>query len=185
MDSKQLYHWGIPGMKWGVRKYQNKDGSLTDLGKRRYNRDADEKGYDLTSSRGSRYKIIGQGKDQRNERLNADPQRYVKEDRERTRSLLNDTAGLTRNIDTMVQRSIKNNPVQKMDLSNMTDQEMRNQINRAMLERQYNDLFAPRNSTRGREYVGEILKTTGEVLAVTTSAISIALSIQQLRGKAP
>jgi hypothetical protein len=31
----ELYHWGVPGMKWGVRRYQNADGSLTDAGKRR------------------------------------------------------------------------------------------------------------------------------------------------------
>lgn len=31
-----LYHWGIKGMKWGVRRYQNPDGSLTAAGKKRY-----------------------------------------------------------------------------------------------------------------------------------------------------
>lgn len=34
------YEWmaqsGIPGMKWGRRRFQNKDGSLTEAGKRRY-----------------------------------------------------------------------------------------------------------------------------------------------------
>lgn len=35
MDNNELMHHGILGMKWGVRRYQNKDGSLTPAGKRR------------------------------------------------------------------------------------------------------------------------------------------------------
>lgn len=31
----ELIHWGVRGMKWGVRRYQNKDGSLTAAGKKR------------------------------------------------------------------------------------------------------------------------------------------------------
>lgn len=31
----ELYHHGVKGMKWGVRRYQNKDGSLTEAGKKR------------------------------------------------------------------------------------------------------------------------------------------------------
>ena len=32
----ELVHWGIKGMRWGVRRYQNKDGSLTPAGQKRY-----------------------------------------------------------------------------------------------------------------------------------------------------
>ena len=35
MENPELKHWGIKGMKWGIRRYQNKDGSLTRAGKKR------------------------------------------------------------------------------------------------------------------------------------------------------
>lgn len=36
MEDDYLSHYGVKGMKWGVRRYQNKDGSLTLAGKRRF-----------------------------------------------------------------------------------------------------------------------------------------------------
>lgn len=35
----ELYHHGIKGQRWGVRRFQNKNGSLTNAGKKRYNDD--------------------------------------------------------------------------------------------------------------------------------------------------
>lgn len=35
--SYELYHYGVPGMKWGVRRYIDKQGRLTPKGRQRYN----------------------------------------------------------------------------------------------------------------------------------------------------
>lgn len=46
MPKQELYHWGTKGMRWGVRRYQNKDGSLTPAGKKRYSDDPNRRAVD-------------------------------------------------------------------------------------------------------------------------------------------
>ena len=37
----ELYHYGVKGMKWGIRRYQNEDGTYTKAGRKRYALDLD------------------------------------------------------------------------------------------------------------------------------------------------
>lgn len=167
MNDYELYHYGTKGMKWGVRRYQNKDGSLTAAGKKRYDRDIRENNAKKKDNR-----IVIDG---------PDPKRWVKEDTSRAKKVVDsssDTVRQLKNID----NATRSKSTKKMDLSKMTDQELRDRINRANLEKQYNDMFAPSTTSRGREYASRILDSAGTVLTVTSSALAIALAIKELRG---
>ena len=55
-NSKELYHFGIKGQKWGIRRFQNKNGSYTDEGKKRYG--IDPQSDERQSSKKNRKEIV-------------------------------------------------------------------------------------------------------------------------------
>lgn len=168
----ELEHHGIKGMRWGVRRYQNKNGSLTNAGKKRYDRDVREN--------------LGKKKDNRIDTSNPDPNRWVREDLERKKKIVDTSSSMVRQLKSMESETRPKAKRKSIDLSKMTDKEMRDRINRELLEQQYQKLFSeveePKIS-KGRECVKNVLSVAGDVLAVTGSSLAIALSIKELRGK--
>lgn len=164
----ELYHTGVKGMKWGVRRYQNKDGSLTPAGKKRYDRDIRENNAKKKDNR-----IVIDG---------PDAKRWVREDLSRTKGVVDSSKDMIKELKNINNITKSKTKTQKMDLTKMSDQEMRAKINRAILEKQYTDMFAPQKTSKGREYATKILETTGTVLGVGASALGIALAIKELRG---
>lgn len=162
----ELYHWGVKGMKWGVRRYQNADGSLTEKGKKRYERDQRENA----------------GKKKGNKVGQADPDRWVKEDLDRSKRVAEETERTVNKLKLANDNAMRNRPKTRADLSKMSDKELRERINREFLERQYNDMFTPQKTNKGREYASKILETAGTVIGIAGGALGIAVAIKELKG---
>lgn len=174
MYNNELYHHGIKGQRWGVRRYQNEDGTLTNIGMRRLS--------------GGGKKDKGIKFDSRG-RLDDDPSNLRKahskireaaaEDNRNLSSALNsgsNIAGITSRMAGRSESKKLAKAASKIDVSQMSDAELRSSINRMNMERQYKQLKAEEIST-GRGRVSSILSTAGDVLAVGASAASIAVAI--------
>lgn len=178
MEKQELTHWGILGMKWGVRRYQNKDGTLTEAGKKRYYDEADKAGFTEESYNGRRYRTTKKGKV---EGFNADANKWARDDVAGNKRVADESANAANRLKKLNDDAMRARPKKMMDLSNMSDKEMREQINRALLERQYNDMFNQENTHRGQETVSRVLEIGGDVLSVAGSALGITLAIMELK----
>lgn len=118
ISTEELKHWGIPGMKWGLRRYQNKDGSLTPAGRKRYNAEVEAL--------------------KKRERLIRSQEKAAA----RQAKLANKKAELDARENALKNDSSKNNskaPDRKKTINEMSDDELRNETNRMRLEADYHN----------------------------------------------
>lgn len=141
----ELYHWGIKGMKWGVRRYQNPDGTLTSAGRKRYS--------------GDDYKKVVKKAVNATKQLLKDTARPMDKDGWANKPKSDDHpwyGAQKRTAERLEQHSTKarsNNP------KKMTDEELNQRIARMQKEKQYMDL--KKSTSPGKAYVTDLLKTSG------------------------
>lgn len=168
-DNVVLVHHGIEGMRWGRRRYQNEDGSLTEAGKKRYARDVAANHQRSKKNRVDDTDLI-------------DPDRWVREDISRSKTVVDSGKTILNEAKNLERATNKTKENPRLDLSKMSDDDLRKLINREMLEKQYNSLFNASQVSEGREKVKRVLEIGGTALGTASSALGIALAIKELKG---
>lgn len=168
-DGTSLYHYGIFGQKWGERRYQNPDGTYTEEGLKRKRAT-----YSVTSPNpDNTASATSWARNHRAEQIKNTGQ---------IRSALNAGKQITDST-----KNIGNNLHGKKgpneSVRHMSDEELRKEVNRMLLENQYASLKSQRTET-GRDTVNRVLSIAGDVMAVGASAASIALAIYTIKNKA-
>lgn len=139
----ELKHYGIKGMKWGVRRFQNSDGSLTSEGRKRY----------------------GSG-DLKEAQKKVDKGKAMVDGVKKTR---------VKAAEKQHEKKIKD------DLSKMSDQELRDIVNRLNMEERYTQVMKSRGVEAGKNRVDKVLEYAGTALTIGSSALSIMIAIKELQ----
>lgn len=165
ISEEELQHHGIKGQKWGVRRYQNEDGSLTAKGKQRYGtKENFEREYPQESKK--KMKKAKQEVDVYKDAAGK-AQRGMEEGRQKKNKKQRE------NVDADVrERAYK-----------MSDQELRDAVNRLNMEERYAQVM------RDREYV-EVGKSKAEkfmdysltALNIASTGLAIAIAVKELKG---
>lgn len=157
MDNNSLNHWGIRGMKWGVRRYQNKDGTLTAAGKKRYNTEMAklrEEEKILKNKEATKMKL----EKLESKRANIDARKKALEDKPKDNRKSN--------------KKPDDSKSDRKTIKDLSDEELSATVRRLELEKRYRDLN-PERVSAGKKFLTEtvIPKATRAITDVASEYV--------------
>lgn len=181
-----LVHHGVKGMKWGVRRYQNADGSLTSAGRKQYGIKSKRSPYTdgLKWNRKPKEKkdygkafdrTIKRGKDKSNISPAEDIAGKTNQAIDNTRKAYSSV----KNASTRAQRQAEQAKRQAV-VKRMSNEELQKRIKRLELEKRYLDLSDSYKS-QGKDKVEDALDVLGAVGGLAAAGVGIAASIYKMK----
>lgn len=147
LNEEYLAHHGILGMKWGVRRYQNEDGTYTSLGKKR-----------------------------EREEYNGDGDGDKKKDKEppskKAWAAVSDSFRAASSIPGKAHSANKAKRLGKEDMSKMSDEELFARTQRLTLERNYMNALSQADVSYGAQRAQQVLEIAGSLASIAASISS-------------